>query len=67
MSSSSREERSFVVHEHLLRVLANNLDSNVCDEAAVLGEGLAGETSRVVADEGELSDLGDKPGKNTLA
>jgi hypothetical protein len=33
----------------------------------MLGEGLAGETPRVVADEGELTDLGDKPGKNTLA
>jgi hypothetical protein len=33
----------------------------------MLGEGLAGETPRIVADEGELTDLGDKPGKNTLA
>ena len=47
--------------------LAKTLESRATSAEAVLGEGLAGETPRVVADEGELSDLGDKPGKNTLA
>jgi hypothetical protein len=73
MPSLSRQERSFIIHEHLLRVLANNVDSNVGDEATkhheetMLGEGLACKAPCIVTDKTELADLGNEPRKNTLA
>jgi hypothetical protein len=73
LTSSRKDSRSIVVHEHLRRVLANNLGSNVGDEAAehheetISAEGVVGEAPRVVADEGELADLANEPEKNSLA
>ena len=66
------EGRRILCLDHLSRVAADARGGDIGDEAAqrheeaISGEGLAGEAPCIVADEGELTNLANESGKDTL-